>query len=859
MDRYKITGMSCAACQARVEKAVSNVAGVDSCSVSLLTNSMGVEGSAAKDKVIKAVTDAGYGAEYLDGNGRATDAEGSKPDAGRGAFSDEEKLIEDSETPVLVRRLVSSTIVLAVLMYFSMGHTMFGFPLPAGLAGNHVAVALIQMILTAVLLAINGKFFVSGIKSVMHGSPNMDTLVAMGAGAAFLWSTAILFKMTFDLSAGNDAALMKDMHGLYFESAAMIVTLITVGKLLESISKGRTTDALKSLLKLAPDEAVILVDGEEKRVPVAEVKSGDIFVVRPGENIPVDGVIVSGSCAVDESALTGESVPVDKSEGDSVSCATTNTSGFIKGRATNVGKDTTLAKIIEVMQDAANTKAPIAKTADRVSAVFVPAVIGIAAVTVAIWLLTGAETGFALARGITVLVVSCPCALGLATPVAIMVGSGVGAKNGILFKTAEALEVAGRSKVAVLDKTGTITKGSPEVTDVIPAEGASRDELLAAAYSLEDKSEHPLAKAVSRYAALRGTGKREVKGFTEEPGKGVKGDDGEIAAGGNREYIKGFSDIPEEADIAAAKLEGEGKTCLFFARGGEYMGLIAVSDVMREDAERSIAKLKDMGVRPVMLTGDNRAAAKAIAKNAGVEDVIAGVLPTGKAEAVDDLSGKDKVIMVGDGINDAPALVKADCGIAVGAGTDIAIDAADVVLMDEGLTPLVNAVKLSRATIRIIYENLFWAFIYNILLIPLAAGAYMTAFGLTMEPMWGAAAMSISSFTVVMNALRLNLVKLDRPEKGGDEAQGPEETGNAKGDTDMSDENKMAKKIIVEGMMCEHCEMTVEKALKAIEGVEDAKADHELGQALVSLEGDVSDDDLKKAIEDKDYKVTAIE
>jgi len=834
MDKYEITGMSCAACQARVEKAVSEVPGVDSCSVSLLTNSMGVAGTASRTEIIKAVEDAGYGAFYM-----PEDA----GDAGA-LYKAEREALEDKETPKLKKRLILSAALLIVLMYFSMGHAMLGLPLPPGLSGNHLASGVIQMILSAAVLFINRRFFISGVRSVLHGAPNMDTLVAMGAGVSFLWSAYLLAGMAAGAMDGSQQ--MEGMHGLYFESAAMIVTLITVGKLLESVSKGRTTDALKGLMELAPERAILYEDGTERIVGIEEVKPGDIFCVRPGERIPCDGEIVYGAASVDESALTGESIPVDKKEGDTVSCATTDRSGYIRARAVNVGRDTTLAKVIDVMRDAANTKAPLAKTADRVSAVFVPFVIAAAAATCAVWLLLGAEPGFAVARAITVLVVSCPCALGLATPVAIMVGSGVGARHGILFKTAESLETAGRVRTAVLDKTGTVTRGEPEVTELAPASGTSERELAEAAYSIESRSEHPLSRAVVRYARANGFEKREVEDFREEAGRGVSGSDAEALRGGKPAFIEETADVPEEEKEKARAEEREGRTCLFFSRGGKYLGFIAVSDVLRDDSASSVEELKKMGVEPVMLTGDNEATAKEIARQAGIGTVIAGVLPDGKAKAIGSVSDGGKVMMVGDGINDAPALVKADCGVAVGAGTDIAIDAADIVLMTDGLTGLVDTVRLSRAVIRNIYENLFWAFIYNILLIPLAAGVYTGLFGWTMDPMWGAAAMSLSSFTVVMNALRLNRVKLSGGKKETRKA------GSGK------EEQAMEKKILIEGMMCEHCEMTVEKALCGLDGVEQAHADHEKNEAVVSLSKELPDDALRKAVEDKDYKVTDV-
>lgn len=852
MDKYTVTGMSCAACQARVEKAVNSVPGVRECSVSLLTNSMGVEGTADPAQVMKAVRDAGYDAAPMDGNV-------SREESGAADFSREEEALRDHETPVLKRRLLSSVGFLLVLMYFSMGHSMWGWPLPAFFEGNPMGIALMEMILAAIVMMINRKFFVSGFSSLMHRAPNMDTLVAMGSGVSFAWSTVILFRMTRDQMAGEGNALMADAHNLYFESAAMIVTLITVGKMLEAMSKGRTTDALKGLMKLAPKTAVLLVDGEEQEVPVDQVKTGDIFVVRPGENIPVDGFILEGSTAVDESALTGESIPVDKGEGDTVSAATLNQSGYIRARATRVGRDTTLSQIIQMVSDAAATKAPIAKIADRVSGVFVPAVLVAALVVTIIWILLGQSAGYALARGISVLVISCPCALGLATPVAIMVGNGLGAKNGILFKTSASLEETGRIRAVALDKTGTITAGKPVVTNIIPAPGYTEEELLTLACSLEIQSEHPLAGAVVNRAREQGTETFAVEDFRAVAGNGLTavrrnpsaaGSGGVSSlAGGNRNFIRRTADVPEDLAAQADLLAEEGKTCLYFAENGKLAGMIAVADTMKEDSAEAIQQMQNMGIHVVMLTGDNEKTARAIGRQAGVDEVIAGVLPDGKESVIRKLQKRGRVAMVGDGINDAPALTRADIGIAIGAGADVAVDAADVVLMNSRLTDVAGAIRLSRATVRNIHENLFWAFFYNVLLIPLAAGAYVQLLGWSMNPMWGAAAMSLSSFFVCMNALRLNLFDLHSAAK--------DKKINTK-EKNPKEETEMEKTMNIEGMMCGHCEATVKKALESLDGVTEAAVSHEQGTAVVTMDHEVADDVLKKAVEDKDYVVKSI-
>lgn len=856
MEQYTVTGMSCAACSARVEKAVKAVPGVTSCSVSLLTNSMGVEGTASASAIVKAVQEAGYGASP-----KAAAAETS---------SAELDALADHETPRLKKRLIASLVFLAVLMYFSMGHMMWGWPLPHWFDGNHVAMGLAQLLLAGIVMVINQKFFISGFKGLLHRAPNMDTLVALGSSASFLWSTYALFAMTRAQVDGNDALVMHYMMELYFESAAMILTLITVGKMLEARSKGKTTDALKSLMKLAPQTATLLREGAEVTVPIAQVKKGDLFVVRPGENIPVDGLVLEGSSAVNESALTGESIPVDKAAGDKVSAATTNQSGFLKCEATRVGEDTTLAQIIRMVSDAAATKAPIAKIADTVSGFFVPAVISISVLTTLVWLLLGREFGYALARGISVLVISCPCALGLATPVAIMVGNGLGARNGILFKTAASLEAAGRTQIVALDKTGTITSGEPRVTDILPAEGVSESELLTLAASLEQKSEHPLAKAVLAYAETETIACPDVTDFAALPGNGLSARlDGMEIYGGNAEFIAAKASVPAELQAEAARLAAEGKTPLFFGGAGRLMGVIAVADTLKEDSPRAIRELQNMGIRVVMLTGDNQRTADAIGRKAGVDEVIAGVLPDGKEAVIRRLQENGKVAMVGDGINDAPALTRADTGIAIGAGTDVAIDAADVVLMNSRLSDVPAAIRLSRATLRNIHENLFWAFIYNIIGIPLAAGVFIP-FGLTLNPMFGAAAMSLSSFCVVSNALRLNLFDLhstkhDRKPKSAALPAAPVQPAAAENTAEpvsapvVKEDNAMKKTLHVEGMMCGHCEARVKKALEALPAVDEAVVSHEAGTAIVTLNAEVSDADLKKAVEDQDYKVTGIE
>ena len=856
MEQYTVTGMSCAACSARVEKAVKAVPGVTSCSVSLLTNSMGVEGTASASAIVKAVQEAGYGASP---KAAAAETPSAELDA-----------LADHETPRLKKRLIASLVFLAVLMYFSMGHMMWGWPLPHWFDGNHVAMGLVQLLLAGIVMVINQKFFISGFKGLLHRAPNMDTLVALGSSASFLWSTYALFAMTRAQVDGNDALVMHYMMELYFESAAMILTLITVGKMLEARSKGKTTDALKSLMKLAPQTATLLREGAEVTVPIAQVKKGDLFVVRPGENIPVDGLVLEGSSAVNESALTGESIPVDKAAGDKVSAATTNQSGFLKCEATRVGEDTTLAQIIRMVSDAAATKAPIAKIADTVSGFFVPAVISISVLTTLVWLLLGREFGYALARGISVLVISCPCALGLATPVAIMVGNGLGARNGILFKTAASLEAAGRTQIVALDKTGTITSGEPRVTDILPAEGVSESELLTLAASLEQKSEHPLAKAVLAYAETETIACPDVTDFAALPGNGLSARlDGMEIYGGNAEFIATKASVPAELQAEAARLAAEGKTPLFFGGAGRLMGVIAVADTLKEDSPRAIRELQNMGIRVVMLTGDNQRTADAIGRQAGVDEVIAGVLPDGKEAVIRRLQESGKVAMVGDGINDAPALTRADTGIAIGAGTDVAIDAADVVLMNSRLSDVPAAIRLSRATLRNIHENLFWAFIYNIIGIPLAAGVFIP-FGLTLNPMFGAAAMSLSSFCVVSNALRLNLFDLhstkhDRKPKSAALPAAPVQPAAAENTAEpvsapvVKEDNAMKKTLLVEGMMCGHCEARVKKALEALPAVDEAVVSHEAGTAIVTLNAEVSDADLKKAVEDQDYKVTGIE
>ena len=838
MEQYTVTGMSCAACSARVEKAVSGVEGVSSCSVNLLTNSMGVEGSASPEAIIAAVEAAGYGAA------RKGAARADSPAA-------EEDALRDRETPVLKRRLLSSLGFLLVLMYISMGHTMWGFPLPVFLDGNPVALGLMELLLAAIVMLINKKFFTSGFRGLLHGAPNMDTLVALGSGVSFAYSTVALFAMTAAVQRGDAAGAHALLHDLYFESAAMILTLITVGKMLEARSKGKTTDALKSLMRLAPQTACVERGGKEVSVPIDEVVRGDVFLVRPGESIPVDGVVLSGVSSVNEAALTGESIPVDKAAGDRVSAATVNQSGFLRCEAERVGEDTTLSKIIKMVGDAAATKAPIAKLADRVSGVFVPAVIAVALVTFAIWLLLGKAFGYALSRAIAVLVISCPCALGLATPVAIMVGNGVGAKNGILFKTAVSLEEAGKAQIVVLDKTGTVTNGEPVVTDLLPAEGVSEEELLAAALSLEKKSEHPLARAVTAYAAERGTEGREVEDFSALPGNGLRARlDGEELLGGSLAYISSLTAIPPELRERADALSEKGKTPLLFAKGGDLLGVIAVADTVKADAAEAVRELKGMGIHVVMLTGDNARTAAAIGAQVGADEVISGVLPDGKESVIRSLQQRGRVAMVGDGINDAPALTRADIGIAIGAGADVAIDAADVVLMKSRVRDIPAAIRLSRATLTNIKENLFWAFFYNVVCIPLAAGAY-ARFGLTLSPMIGAAAMSLSSFCVVSNALRLNLKNIYDPT--GDKA-----IKKTLGQSDK-EETPMTKTMKIEGMMCPHCEARVKKTLEALEAVSSAEVSHVSGSAVVTLAAPVEDEVLKKAVEAQGYDVLGIE
>lgn len=831
MKQYNITGMSCAACSARIEKAVSAVEGVSLCSVSLLTNSMSVEGDAASEAVITAVKAAGYGASLKSSGKKSSEL-----------HSDE---LEDNETPVLKRRLIWSLIFLIPLMYISMGNMMWNFPLPEIIEKNHVTMAIIQLLLTTAVMVINQKFFISGFKGLIHRSPNMDSLVAIGSGTSYIYSIYTLFAMSDAQFNGNHQAVMSYMHELYFESAAMILTLITVGKLLEARSKGKTTDALKGLMKLAPKKAVILRNGIETEVSADEVSTGDIFVVRPGENIPVDGIVMEGNSAVNESALTGESVPVDKSAGDTVSAASINTSGFIRCRATKVGEDTTLSQIIKMVSDAAATKAPIAKTADKVSGIFVPAVIAIAVITIIVWLLAGQSFIFALERGISVLVISCPCALGLATPVSIMVGSGVGAKNGILFKTAESLENTGKTEIAVLDKTGTVTLGKPEVTDIIPAVGISEEILLSDAYSLECKSEHPLAGAVVRAAQQRNITAQEVKDFRTLTGSGLSGLIGEeIIYGGNQKFISEKTDIPGYALKSAEEAALKGETPLFFCKNGVFTGIITVADTIKKESPQAVAELKKMGIRVVMLTGDNENTANAVGKATGVDEIIAGVLPDGKENVIRKFKKQGRVAMVGDGINDAPALTRANTGIAIGAGTDIAIDAADVILVNSSLTDVPAAIRISRAALKNIHENLFWAFIYNIIGIPLAAGIWFPVFGWKLNPMFGAAAMSLSSFCVVSNALRLNILKVRNPERD-------RKIKHKK----IKEDKSMEVTLKIEGMMCGHCEASVKKALEAIPTVSEAVVSHESGTAVVTLTAETPFEVLKKAVEDKDYTV----
>ena len=837
MEQYTVTGMSCAACSARVEKAVSAVPGVTSCSVSLLTNSMGVEGTASAEAVVSAVQAAGYGASLKGASCAPTAAA-------------QEDALADRETPALKRRLIASLGFLLALMYVSMGHMMWGWPLPACLADNHVAMGLLQMLLTIAVMVINQKFFINGFRSLLHGAPNMDTLVALGAAASFGYSTYALFAMTGAQVRGDAAAVMQYMHEFYFESAAMILALITVGKMLEARSKGKTTDALRSLMKLAPQTATLVRGGQEITVPIAQVRRGDVFVVRPGESIPVDGVVLEGESAVNESALTGESIPVDKAVGDSVSAATTNQSGFLRCEATRVGEDTTLSQIIKMVSDAAATKAPIAKVADRVSGVFVPTVIALAILTTAVWLLCGQSIGFALARGISVLVISCPCALGLATPVAIMVGNGLGAKNGILFKTAVSLEETGKTEIVALDKTGTITQGEPRVTDVLPAEGMTQGALLSLAAALEQRSEHPLARAVMMRAEEDGLTAAPVSDFRALPGNGLTATlSGETLLGGSLSFVASQVDVPRSIRQKAEALAEEGKTPLLFAQAGRLAGVIAVADVIKADSPAAIAALRNMGIRVVMLTGDNEKTARAIGRLAGVDEVIAGVLPEGKESVIRRLQAQGKVAMVGDGINDAPALTRADIGVAIGAGTDVAIDAADVVLMKSRLSDVPAAIRLSRATLRNIHENLFWAFFYNVIGIPLAAGVWIPLFGWTLNPMFGAAAMSLSSFCVVSNALRLNLFKLH------DAGKDKKINRHSK----HKEETTMVKTMKIEGMMCGHCEAAVKKALEAIDGVASAEVSHTDGTAVVTLSKPVENAALRKAVEDKDYTVTDIE
>ena len=845
MIQYIVTGMSCAACSARVEKAVSKVPGVTSCSVSLLTNSMGVEGTATEQEIIKAVKDAGYGASKK-GEGAAK-VQPAQALAG-------EDMLKDRETPVLKRRLIASVGFLIVLMYFSMGHMMWGWPVPGFMKDNHVMMGLLQMLLTITVMVINQKFFISGFKGLIHRAPNMDTLVALGSGASFVYSTYALFAMTDAQMHGDMDAVMSYMHDFYFESAAMILALITVGKMLEARSKGKTTDALKGLMKLAPKTAVVIRGEKEVQVSIEQVQKGDCFVVKPGENIPVDGEVIEGNSAVNESALTGESIPVDKAVGDKVSAATVNQSGYLKCRATRVGEDTTLSQIIQMVSDAAATKAPIAKIADRVSGVFVPTVITIAVITIIVWLITGQSIGFALSRGIAVLVISCPCALGLATPVAIMVGNGMGARNGIMFKTAVSLEETGKMQIVALDKTGTITSGEPKVTDIIPAAGVTEDTLLKYAYALENKSEHPLARAILEKAKEENAGIEEVTGFQALLGNGLTAIlDGHTLYGGNHTFISSKVSVDGDIQKKAEKLAEAGKTPLFFGNEDRLLGVIAVADVIKEDSPQAIKELQNMGIHVVMLTGDNERTAKAIGQQAGVDEVIAGVLPEGKEQVIRKLKEKGKVAMVGDGINDAPALTRADMGIAIGAGTDVAIDAADVVLMKSRLSDVPAAIRMSRATLRNIHENLFWAFFYNIIGIPLAAGVWYPLFGWKLNPMFGAAAMSLSSFCVVSNALRLNLFKMYDASKDKKLKAKKEKKRSKK-------EDKTMKKIMhIEGMMCGHCETAVKKALEALPQVDEAVVSHEAGTAELTLNAEIADDVLKKTVEDKDYTVTSVE
>lgn len=862
MEQYKVTGMSCAACQQRVEKAVSKVKGVTSCNVSLLTNSMAVEGTASPADIISAVENAGYGA--------APAMEEKKSGSMSAKIAAEEDMLKDKTTPLMKKRLFASVIFLLILMYFSMGAHMWGWPVPIFMQGNHVAMGIMQMLLAGIIMVINQKFFISGFKSLFHLAPNMDSTIALGSAAAFIYSTVMLFAMTRAQVDGGSAAAAPYMNEFYFESAGMILTLITIGKTLEAYSKGKTTDALKSLMKLAPKTANVVRDGVEMTVSIDDVQKGDTVLVRPGENIPVDGIVLEGNSAVNESALTGESIPVDKQPGSNVSSATLNQSGLLKIQATRVGEDTTLSQIITMVSDAAATKASVAKLADKISGVFVPCVIGIALFTIIVWLLVGADVGFALARGICVLVVSCPCALGLATPVAIMVGNGLGAKNGVLFKTAEALQETGNVQIIALDKTGTITKGEPQVTDILPADGMSSEELVRLSAGLEAGSEHPLAKAVMKYAEEKNIKAVPAADFTALPGNGLKGTvEGAKMIGGSARFVSGLVKLNDSWQQKADQLAADGKTPLFFMRGGKFIGIIAVADTIKEDSARAVKELRNMGIHVVMLTGDNERTAEAIGRQAGVNEVIAGVLPDGKQAVIKELQKKGKVAMVGDGINDAPALTQAQIGIAIGAGTDVAIDAADVVLMKSRLSDVSAAVRLSRQTYRNIVENLFWALFYNVLLIPLAAGAYSYLFGLNMNPMWGAAAMSCSSVFVVCNALRLNLFDMhsarhDRKIKHPVQTDANGFVLEHKENTEVEEKNSgkddmMTKTIKIDGMMCGHCEATVKKALEALDGVESAQVSHTAGQAVVELSKDVDNDVLTKAVEDKDYKVTAIQ
>ena len=847
MRQFDVGGMSCAACSSRVEKAVSKLPGVESCSVSLLTNSMGVEGTASAGEIIEAVEKAGYSAAE-----RGTAGDTGRSEAGAAAAAPDTSMLDDKETPLMKRRLIASVIVLAVLMYFSMGEMMWGWPVPEAMENNHVAMGLLQMLLTAVIMVINQKFFVSGFRGIVHSAPNMDTLVALGAGAAFVYSTYALFAMTGAQEAGDQETVMMYMHDFYFESAGMILTLITVGKLLEARSKGRTTDALRSLMELTPQTAVVIRDGQEMEVPVGQVKKGDIFAVRPGEKIPVDGVVTEGTSAVNEAALTGESIPVDKMPGENVSAATVNQSGYLRCEATRVGEDTTLSQIIRMVSDAAATKAPAAKAADKVSGIFVPVVIVIALITFVVWMLAGQTVGYALARSISVLVISCPCALGLATPVAIMAGNGMGARNGILFKTAAALEETGKAAAVILDKTGTVTKGEPEVTDTIPADGITCEELMKLAYSLEAKSEQPLARAIVSAAGAMGLRAADVEDFKALPGNGLTAKlDGCTLSGGNLRFAESQFGVTEAMKTTAAELASAGKTPLFFGRNSQPAGIIAVADVIKDDSAEAVRELQGMGIDVVMLTGDNQQTAEAVGKQAGINRVIADVLPDGKEKVVRDIQKTGRVIMVGDGINDAPALTRADIGIAIGAGTDVAIDAADVVLVKSRLSDVPAAIRLSRAALRNIHQNLFWAFFYNVIGIPLAAGVWIPLLGWQLNPMFAAAAMSLSSFCVVTNALRLNLLDIRNPEHDRKRIN--------KTKIKNKEEKQMKKTMKIEGMMCAHCEARVKKSLEALPEVESAEVSHEKGTAVVSLKDDLTDDALKKTVEEQDYTVTSIE